>query len=107
MASSLVHFSFSFLSPPPSLPQLPLFHSPFSLSCPSLPGGISRSTEDQKSISPRGGGEEGGGGGGGGVMAIGGSSTLRPGSGQLNVSKTHKRSRSEGAIHSVVTERYV
>ena len=71
-------------------------------------GGISRSTDsDQLSVSPRAEGERGVGGGGSGMVA-GDSSTLGPpGSGLLNVSKSHKRSRSEGAIHRVITERYM
>ncbi len=40
-------------------------------------------------------------------MVVGGTSTLGPGSGQLNITKSHKRSRSEGTIHSVITERYM
>ena len=85
-------FSLS-LSPSPSL-------LPLSLSFLShlFPGGIAN---DQLNISPRGGGA------GGSAVVVGDSSTLAPGSGLLNVAKSHKRSRSDGAIHNVVTERYI
>ena len=56
---------------------------------------------DQLNVSPRGGGA------GGSAVVAGDSSTLAPGSGLLNVAKSHKRSRSDGAIHNVVTERYM
>ena len=61
-----------------------------------FPGGIAN---DQLNVSPRGGGA------GGSAVVAGDSSTLAPGSGLLNVAKSHKRSRSDGAIHNVVTER--
>ena len=76
------------LSLPPSL----------SLLSHLFPGGTAN---DQLSVSPRGGGA------GGSAVVVGDSSTLAPGSGLLNVSKSHKRSRSEGAIHNVITERYM
>ena len=72
----------------------------FSLSLLShlFPGGTAN---DQLNVSPQGGGA------GGSAVVAGDSSTLAPGSELLNVSKRHKRSRSEGAIHNVITERYV
>jgi hypothetical protein len=92
--------SLSLSLPPHPLPSLP---PPSSLLPPRFshlyPGGIIHSTEDQLRVSPRGGGGSG--------MAAGDSSTLAPGSGLLNVSKSHKRSRSEGTIHNVNTERYM
>ena len=76
-----------------SLPPLPFLPPSLSLLSHLFPGGTTHSTNDQLNVSPRGGGA------GGSAVVAGDSSTLAPGSGLLNVSKSHKRSQSEGAIH--------